>query len=42
MSKRSWFPLLVALVCLAAAAAVAAEELLRYAGAATLQRSFMP
>jgi phosphate transport system substrate-binding protein len=42
MSKRSWFALLVALACLLIPLAAAAEEFLRYAGATTLQRSFMP
>ena len=42
MSKRCCALLLVALVCLSSTLAAAAEDLLRYAGATTLQRSFMP
>jgi phosphate transport system substrate-binding protein len=42
MSKRCCVLLLVALIGLSAPLAAAAEEFLRYAGATTLQRSFMP
>lgn len=42
MSKRCWSLLLVVWVCLSPSHAVSADDLLRYAGATTLQRSFMP
>lgn len=42
MPPRSWSLLAFALGCLLVPAHVSAEEVLRYAGATTLQRSFMP
>ncbi len=42
MSERCWSQLLIALVFLWAPAIAPAEGLLRYAGATTLQQSFMP
>ena len=42
MTKRSWLPLLIALILLPGTFAAATETPLRYAGATTLQHSFMP
>ncbi|NJC88567.1 MAG: phosphate ABC transporter substrate-binding protein [Desulfuromonas sp.] len=42
MPTRRWLSLMCGLLCLLIPGPISAEELLRYAGATTLQRSFMP
>ena len=42
MTKRCWLPIVIALILLPCPFSASAEALLRYAGATTLQHSFMP